>query len=482
MATSNEAMVNALSEALGSGPSSEEGLDYARNILAQYTGMPPDNEDALAGLREQRDTVVGALKQAQDRIREQTGPTRGEFLLALGQGLTAPTKTGSIGETAGTVAGLLRPIAAEQRQFEAGQDAELSKLDLALAQAEAPLSEAEFELNKLDREISGRMAQEALKTIARGSARTGRGSGALRAQKIDDLMRLYGMPESMAVAYVDGKISMELNDLGGAVLMNELTGEAFEVDAADVADFTQYLPNDDADRPNSPTRDTRETQDGQDVRLDIEKQADEIVAQRIDNGDSLWDMATVATGPWASARTGASFVSSLFGGPVATETIEARHGLKVRGRDVARAMVPNERMPVALVQMAIEDAAIEPNALVTPDMMQANLVSLDREVWDWYLDAVEDAANQKLPKDLRQQQETNARALAILLRDLRVPVDRQQRRVRILADGTVFPQASDRALTADEKKLLKPPKSFPGTQRQWDLMPLSDRELYREDY
>lgn len=483
MSTPQEEMATALQEALGGGPSSEEGLDYARNILAQYTAMPPDNTAALKGLRDQRDGVVGALMQAQERIKAQKGPTRAEKLLAIGAGLGAPTRSGSIGETAGNVARNLQPIAAQQREHREGQDTALSNIDMALAQAEGPLNEAEFDLNKLDREIQGRMAQQALKTIARGSgtSRSG-GSGALRATKIADLMRLYQMPESVAVAHVDGKIDIELNDLGGAILTNELTGEAFEVDAADVQGLTQYLPNDDASRPPSPTRDTREIENGEDFRLDIEKQADDIVSQRIDNGDSLWDMATVATGPWATARTGGSFVSSLFGGPVATETIEARHGLKVRGRDVARAMVPNERMPVALVQMAIEDAAIEPNVLVTPEMMQANLVSLDREVWDWYLDAVEDAGNQELPKALREQQETNARALAILLRDLRVPTEEQGRRTRVLKDGTLFGGSADDEVRKEDKKFVKPPKAFPGTQRQWDLMPLTDRKLYEGDY
>lgn len=483
MSTPQEEMVTALQEALGGGSSSEEGLDYARNILAQYTATPPDDTDALRGLREQGEGVIGALKQARQRIAEQTGPSRSEKLLAIGAGLGAPTRTGAIGETAGNVARNLQPIATEQRKFRTGRDAALTDIDLAMAKTGAPVAEAEFELNKLEREIQGRMAQQALKTIARGASTTGAGGkgSALRREKIDDLMRLYRMPESVAVAHVDGKIDMEVNPLGGVVLMNELTGEQFEVDASP-EEMLQYLPDDDASRPPSPTRDTRETPDGEDNRLDIERMADEIVTQRIDNGDSLWDMATVATGPWASGRQGISFVSSLFGGPVATDTIEGRHGLKVRGRDLARAMVPNDRMPVALVEKAIEDAAIEPNVLVTPPMMQTNLVSLDREMFDMYLDAVEDSTNLKLPSSMRKSQEQNARALAIFLRDLRVPAERQDRRQRVLSDGTVFPQMGDRELTNDEKKFLKPPRSFQGTDRQWKLMPLSDRQLYAEDY
>jgi len=489
MSINEEELQESLSNMLGGNQgSTQEGLDYARNILAQYTGMPNPMEEALESKREQEQSVVGALEQARKRINELKGVSRSEKLLAIGRGLGQSTKTGSIGETASNVAAQMQPLAAQQREFEQGQASTLNALDLAQAQAHAPVSDAEFELATLDREIQGRLAQESLKTIARG-ATTGRQSASSKArrEKIDDMMRLWNLPEAVAMAHVDGEIKMTQSATGGTILTNDITGEAFEVDGASPEDLARYLPDDSlrgqgTGRPFNPSRSTVDPDAKVDPRLEIERMADDIVGKRIDNGDSIWEMAKVATGPYANVRLGMSFVSSLFGGPVATRTIEARHGLNVRGRDLAKALIPNDRMPVALVQMAIDDAAIAPSALDTPEMMQSRLVSLDREMFDMYLDAVEDTTNSKLLPAMHKDQEQNARELAIFLRDLRVPPEFQDRRQRVLSNGTIFPQGKDRPLREDERLLLKPPSNFPGTQREWDLMPLSHRELYKDDY
>ena len=481
MSMTEEELLQTLS-GLGGGPSSEESLDYARQILRrEMMGMPGAETDAMERMREQQESVKDALLASQERLKSMQGPSRAELLLAMSAGFGAPTRTGAFGETAANVARQIAPIAQQQREFEMLQGQELDKLNLALAQADMPLIEAEMRLGELEREIQGRLAQEALKTIAKGRG-SGRGGGT-REAKIQDFMQQYGRTRAEAVAVVDGHVNLDVVEgLGVVRLTDAINNKAYEIplDPEGVQALERYFPNDDANRPPSQTKDSRETQNV-DYRTDEEKLADELVMARIEAGDSLWDMAGVATGPWAQARVGGSYLTSIFGTDrwVATKTIEGRQGLKIRSRDLARALIDNPRMPVRLVEMALEDAAMSPSVLDTPSLMQTRLVALDRELWDRYLDAVQDSNDLSLGASTREAQKANARALQIFLRDLRVPVEEQKRRVRELPSGV--PRESEGGIR-EQSKFDNPPPGFAGTELEWKLMPMDHREAWAEFY
>lgn len=483
MAVNEEELSAALQNILGGQQSSPESLAYARAILSrQMMMLPGREEEAFAALEEQQESVRGALEQARKRIQEMEGPTRAEKLFAISAGLGAPTKTGAIGETAAAVSRNLLPIAAQQRAFEKEQAAGLSELDLALAGVEGPLTQAEFDMAKLEFERETKMGQEALRTLRyAGQGRMG-AAAKTRMAKISDLMRLHNFSEGEAMALVDGHVDIEVVEgLGVARLVNKINGSVKEIPLGSLEEFTGYFPDDDLERPSRPQFGT---QDGPvDYRTAEEKLADDIVLRRIDEGTSLWDMA-IATGPWAAARIGSSIISSMFGGsyigiPLATKTMEGRQGLMLRSRDLARALIDNPRMPVRLIEMAIEEAAIESSIVDTPEYMQTRMVALDRELWDRYLDAIEGAQDMSLPQQERSDLKQNARLLNIFLRDLRVPVERQKRRTRVIPglptdDVPQFPEG--------EAKYQNPPPGWAGTELQWKLMPMEHREAWDSFY
>lgn len=475
MATSEEDILQALS-GLSNPQSSDESLMYARRYLERdMAGIPGPEVAALDALREQQMDVKGALEQARERIMELRGPSQSEKWLALGRGLGQTTKAGSIGETASNVAAQFQPIAKRQTEFDAGQVGSLNQLDMALAQVNAPVTQAEFDIAKLEFEQRGRMAQESLKTI-RGATSSG---GRTREPKIQDLINLHGWSRGEASALVDGFVGIELvPELGLARLVNEIEGWVKEIPINDVGAFEGYFPDEGSER-RPRAGDTGDAD--ADFRTDLEKMADDIVNQRIDEGTSLWDMAGVSTGPWAAARVGGSYLTSLFGAStwVATKTIEGRQGLKLRSRDLARVLIDNPRMPVKLIEMAIEEAALEDAIIDTPELMQTRLVALDRELWDRYLDAVEGAQDVGIDPKERADMKQNARYLAIFLRDLRVPVERQSRRTRLLPSGVMI---GNEEQSEESNRYATPPPGWTGTELQWKLMDPGKKTLWDSFY
>jgi hypothetical protein len=146
--------------------------------------------------------------------------------------------------------------------------------------------------------------------------------------------------------------------------------------------------------------------------------------------------------------------------PVAHETVIARQGLKMRTRDLAKAMVDNPRMPVRLVEMAIEDASSQPSINDTPELMQSRMIQLDAYLWGTYKEAQKDASDPSLGEELRVNQQTNARALGTFLRDLGVPQKLQRRDNMLPSDYVEAP--------SEVKIPIYPPRGMGITQSQWD--------------
>jgi hypothetical protein len=125
-----------------------------------------NKEDALKRLRANRESI------AQRRAAQQQGDERAKWL-ALAQGMLAPTRTGSFGESLGTTAGLLRQEADLRRQHED-----------ALIEDEQFLSDQEGAINQqaLSDELRLMQIEEAQSTAARA-----RSAGSMRVYHPDDV-------------------------------------------------------------------------------------------------------------------------------------------------------------------------------------------------------------------------------------------------------------------------------------------------------
>jgi len=78
-------------------------------------------------------------------------------------------------------------------------------------------------------------------------------------------------------------------------------------------------------------------------------------------------------------------------------------------------------MPVRLIEMALEEAAIEPGFLDTGPIMQARMIALDSYLYQKYLDTRRYADDKNAPEDLREIGATNSLAIGTFLRSLGVP-------------------------------------------------------------
>lgn len=164
-------MMLTMSEAFGRTTTPEAKM-RAEEILNQF--MDEDRfgalrENLLQGKRDQAEQVRQALRTARERLMGQRPTSRAELLLGIGRGLGAPTRSGAIGETASNVAGQLAPLAERTSQFRLDRDQMLEQLDLLEAQADAGVLDAQFQLDKLQEEIKGRLAVEAMDTLGKST-------------------------------------------------------------------------------------------------------------------------------------------------------------------------------------------------------------------------------------------------------------------------------------------------------------------------
>jgi len=457
-----EELTAALSAALGGQPSTEEGLDYARMIMQQNMRAPGIDPSVLDPTRQQQEGVVGVLQQARERLMAQRGPSRAEKLFALSAGLGAPTKTGSIGETAGNVASQMLPIAQEQRQFEGDRDNALFNLDMAEAQSMGPVNQAELGLAELEYKQRQQNVREALKTISRGGgSRKGSAGSRTREAKIADLINLSGYTRKEASSLVDGFVNIELvPETGQARLINEVDGTVKIVPIGELGGLSGYFP-DDTVIPETGTVTPGEV----DTRTQQEKDAQLLVSHAFKEGASLFDMAGIGSGPIPTFLAGISIPSSLVGGPVATETLIAQQGLKLRNQLLTKSLVENPRMPVRLVELAMSAAGIDPGFFETGPIMQAKMISLDQFLYQKYLEQIEYSNNANLPIDLQESGKINSEALGLFLRDMGVPKELQRRELFRPIDED--PGAPEMPST--------PPKDSNLDQRTWDLMTGSEK-------
>jgi hypothetical protein len=457
MAITQEELQESLMNALGGGPASPEGLDYARRVLSM--DAPTLDVSSMEGLREQESEVMGALRKAQERLQQMKGPSRAEKLFAISAGLGAPTKTGAYGETAAAVSRNLAPLAAEQREFEGEQAAGMSQLDLAMAKARGPVSQAEMDIAQLQYEQEWKERIQAMKTVARGSG-TGMKN---REASIQDLITGWNYTRPDAAALVDGFVDIEIvEETGRARLINKIDKSVVEVPIGSLEGYFKNMPED-----FEPPAQGTTTPGEKDLRTKEEQEADLHAANMFKEGRSMWDMALIGTGPWSAGLAGLSFVSSLFGGEVATETLIARQGLTMRTKDLVGTLIANDsgRMSMPLIIMTLEEVSTSPEILDTGAHMQARMIELDGFLYRQYLNAREDDVNPNIGEDLRVKQQAVARALGTFLRDLNVPLEFQRR------DNIIPKDYKDKRNFSGLPELPEsPPRGLNITQSTWDAM------------
>src|SRR5262245_1167606 len=148
-----------------------EAQNYAKGILERIQKQiegSPEESPVLGKMKEQANQVRQALESARRRLLAQNY-NPGDALLAASQALGSPTRTGTIGETFGNLAGALREPLAKQGEFNRQRDTALSQLDLAEAQLSGPELEAELQLEKIRQTLDARMGEAALKELGKST-------------------------------------------------------------------------------------------------------------------------------------------------------------------------------------------------------------------------------------------------------------------------------------------------------------------------
>ena len=148
-----------------------EAQEYAKGILDRIKdriSSGPEDSPVLGKMRAQSEQVRRALEAARQRLLAQNY-NPGDALLAASQALGSPTRTGTIGETFGNLAGALREPLAKQGEFNRQRDTALSQLDLAESQLGGPELAAELQLEKLQQTLDSRMGEAALKELGKST-------------------------------------------------------------------------------------------------------------------------------------------------------------------------------------------------------------------------------------------------------------------------------------------------------------------------
>ncbi len=155
--------------AMGEQFTTPEALEYARKILNRTVDPaqdPLDGTDYMTRVKQNAETARNALKRAREKIAAQEyGNT--EMWLALAAGAGAPTRTGTLGESASNVAQSLIEPTRKKREFNQNRDKQLLDLDMGLAGVDESILKSELELMKLRQDRDTRQSVEALKIMSR---------------------------------------------------------------------------------------------------------------------------------------------------------------------------------------------------------------------------------------------------------------------------------------------------------------------------
>ena len=170
-------------------------------------------------------------------------------------------------------------------------------------------------------------------------------------QKIKDIMKQNSeLSEQEATGLVTGTIK---------VIQDEVSGTRYIVDT--IKGTERPLKMDTAD-PQTPSPDKSETN----------QQGDEKPNQ------SLFSLADLVAGPGSAIKAAVSVPSGLVGGPVASETIQARQYVTTAKNDLIRALSINPRFPVGEIKRIEKEIDIQPKIWDNPQMFRDRMIAIDK--------------------------------------------------------------------------------------------------------
>lgn len=404
-------ITDSLSEALGAiGTTTREAKTFSRGYLDRYNkGLDAEEQPTdrlLQQKREQAEQIKDVIRRARARVKERRY-NPGEALLAVSAALSKPTRTGSLGETFGNVSEALIGPFARRRQYEDQQEDAISELDLAELNADNPVTNAEFTIAQLDKNLNSQMARAALREL--GKSTTGSAGGAQRQQKIiaafgQNLRAGMQPQEAMdrAVNVVDKNETVEVIPGIGLRGVNRLNRSSYEL------------------APGAGVRATPQPIAGSDVPHQQYSSIDEAVL----SGDTtLWDLASLGTGPGSALAQGWNLIGGMVGLPQASKVTQARQTLRNESNSMIRSLALNPRYPVGEIDRITEELSLKPEIIDNEGAMHDRMISLN-EYLKRQLSIVEDGArDQELPDEQRQADRITARNIRNFLTIAGAPGD-----------------------------------------------------------
>lgn len=192
-----------------------------------------------------------------------------------------------------------------------------------------------------------------------------------------------GLNPQMAADLVDGQAFIDMSDPARPKLVNENTGTVEEL-APGASGFIAQTYG----------------QPGEDNTVRPEPAAAPSTVST-EPGNTLYDLAGVATGPAASFRAGVSRFTDLVGLPVASRTQQARQTFNNERYDLIKAFINNPRLPVAEQEWIRKEIDISPGVFTGEQTLQNRMVSIDESLESQIAQYQKNAANASLPKDER---------------------------------------------------------------------------------
>lgn len=96
--------------------------------------------------------------------------------------------------------------------------------------------------------------------------------------------------------------------------------------------------------------------------------------------ETLFKLADLTAGPVSAIQAGVSVPSGIVGGPVASETVQARQTIVTSKNELIKALSINRRYPVTEQQRIEKEINIEPRIFDNPKLLRARMISIDKSL------------------------------------------------------------------------------------------------------
>ena len=136
---------------------------------------------------------------------------------------------------------------------------------------------------------------------------------------------------------------------------------------------------------------------------------------------TLWDDSGLSTGPMSAIKHGASVVSGVVGGPVASQTEQARQRSKISTNELIRALSINPRFPVGEINRIKEEISIGPQILDNPKLLRDRMIAIDESLRKRIKNENRTANDRSMPLDQRKGARRAANDIADFLDVMGVP-------------------------------------------------------------